>query len=87
MEQGGTHREDQGRLMDYDTSRTTYDVVVVGAGNAAFCAALAAAEAGKKVLVLERAPENESGGNSRFTEDQKHGAYDRIKLSALPPLK
>ena len=33
------------------------DVVVVGAGNAAFCAALAAAEQGVTVLVLERAPE------------------------------
>ena len=32
------------------------DVVVIGAGNAAFCAALAAAENGVSVLVLERAP-------------------------------
>ena len=32
-----------------------YDVVVVGAGNAAMCAALAAEEAGVKVLVLEAA--------------------------------
>src|SRR3989337_1297883 len=44
------------------------DVVIVGAGNAAFCAALAAAESGVSVLVLERAPANESGGNSRFTD-------------------
>jgi tricarballylate dehydrogenase len=44
-----------------------YDVVVVGAGNAAFCAALAAREKAEKVLVLERAPEDEAGGNSRFT--------------------
>jgi succinate dehydrogenase/fumarate reductase flavoprotein subunit len=43
------------------------DVVVVGAGNAAFCGALAAAEHGVSVLVLERAPESECGGNSRFT--------------------
>ncbi|HLA20176.1 MAG TPA: FAD-dependent oxidoreductase, partial [Pseudolabrys sp.] len=41
------------------------DVVVVGAGNAAFCAALAAAEHGVSVLMLERAPESEAGGNSR----------------------
>ena len=44
-----------------------YDVIVVGGGNAAFCAALAAREHCARVLVLERAPEEEAGGNSRFT--------------------
>ena len=44
-----------------------WDVVVVGGGNAALCAALSAKESAKRVLVLERAPEEESGGNSRFT--------------------
>ena len=44
-----------------------FDVAVVGAGNAAHCAALAAHEAGARVIILERAPEPESGGNSRFT--------------------
>jgi len=44
----------------------TCDVVVVGAGNAALCAAIAAAEAGCKVVVVERAPVAESGGNSRY---------------------
>jgi tricarballylate dehydrogenase len=44
-----------------------YDVVVVGAGNAALCAAIAAREAGSRVLVLEKAPEAERGGNSYFT--------------------
>ncbi len=43
------------------------DILVVGAGNAAFCAALAARERGCSVTVLERAPEEERGGNSRFT--------------------
>lgn len=44
-----------------------WDVVVVGAGNAGLCAALAARESGASVLVLERAPERSRGGNSRFT--------------------
>ncbi len=56
-----------------------WDVIVVGAGNAAFCAALAAAEAGKKVLVLERAPEEESGGNSRFTAGLMRVAYSGVE--------
>jgi tricarballylate dehydrogenase len=44
-----------------------YDVVVVGAGNAGLCAALAAQEAGARVLVLEKAPIEERGGNTAFT--------------------
>ncbi|HZT62421.1 MAG TPA: FAD-dependent tricarballylate dehydrogenase TcuA [Burkholderiales bacterium] len=44
-----------------------WDVIVVGGGNAALCAALSAKETAKRVLLLERAPEDESGGNSRFT--------------------
>ncbi len=56
----------------------TYDVIVVGAGNAAFCAALAAVETKKKVLVLERAPEEESGGNSRYTAGLMRVAYKGV---------
>jgi tricarballylate dehydrogenase len=53
----------------------SWDLVVVGGGNAAFCAALAAREHGASVLVLERAPEDEAGGNSRFTAGAMRVAY------------
>ena len=62
------------------------DVVVVGGGNAAFCAALAAAEHGVSVLVLERAPESEAGGNSRFTAGAIRCVYDGVDdLKRLMP--
>jgi len=44
-----------------------YDVIVVGGGNAAMCAALSAREHGAKVLLIERAPEEQRGGNSAYT--------------------
>lgn len=65
-----------------------YDVIVVGGGNAAFCAALAAKEKAARVLVLERAPEDEAGGNSRFTAGLMRVAYagvDDLK-KAIPDL-
>jgi tricarballylate dehydrogenase len=55
-----------------------YDVIVVGGGNAALCAALSAAETKKKVLVLERAPEDEAGGNSRFTAGLFRVGYNGV---------
>src|ERR1700686_3201985 len=62
------------------------DVVAVGGGKAVFCAALAAAEQGVSVLVLERAPEEEAGGNSRFTAGAFRCVYDGVEaLRALMP--
>jgi tricarballylate dehydrogenase len=55
------------------------DVVIVGAGNAALCAAIAAAEAGATVLVLERAPRKQRGGNSAFTGGAFRTVYDGEK--------
>ncbi len=46
-----------------------YDVVVVGGGNAALCAALTARETGARVVVIERAPREFRGGNSRHTRN------------------
>src|SRR5499425_43828 len=62
------------------------DVIVVGAGNAAFCAALAAREQGASVLMLEAAPEDESGGNSRFTAGSIRVVYNGVEdIRALVP--
>jgi tricarballylate dehydrogenase len=45
------------------------DIAVIGGGNAALCAAIMAAEAGAKVLILEAAPKPYRGGNSRHTRN------------------
>src|SRR5919199_3780397 len=48
------------------------DVLVVGGGNAALCAALVAREAGAEVLGVESAPQPFRGGNSRHTRDIRY---------------
>jgi len=55
------------------------DVVVVGGGNAALCAAIAARQAGRSVVVLERAPYRERGGNSAFTTGAMRVAYRGVE--------
>jgi tricarballylate dehydrogenase len=55
-----------------------YDVIVIGGGNAAMCAALSAREQCGRVLVLERAPEAEAGGNTRFTAGAMRVVYDGV---------
>src|ERR1700730_4415374 len=66
-----------------------HDVVVVGGGNAALCAALAAREAGASVLVVEKAPESQRGGNSFFTAGGfrlAHQGLDDLRRDMLPDI-
>lgn len=66
--------------------KSEYDVIVVGGGNAALCAALSARENGADVLLLERAPQQERGGNSSFTEGLMRFAYTGSEdICALSP--
>jgi tricarballylate dehydrogenase len=69
-----------------DVSTEKYDVIVVGGGNAALCSALAACEEGAKVLILERAPASERGGNSTYTEGLMRCVYNGVDdIRALSP--
>lgn len=52
-----------------DLTKTNWDLIVVGGGNAALCAAIEASEAGARVLLLEGAPKPYRGGNSRHTRN------------------
>ena len=68
------------------TQQREYDVIVVGAGNAALCAAYAAKLEGASVLVLEKAPKDLRGGNTRFTTGAVRFAYhNREDILALVP--
>ncbi len=58
-------------------------VVVVGGGSAAFEAAVAAKQAGApKVVMLEKAPEPEFGGNARYSTPAFAGCFPAPKRSA-----
>lgn len=67
---------------------STYDVIVVGGGNAALCAALSAREQGASVLVLERAPLEKRGGNSAFTGGSFRMVYRGLEdvIKVVPDL-
>lgn len=55
-----------------------WDVIVVGGGNAALCAALAARDVGASVLVLEKAPYEHRGGNTAFTAGVMRATYEGV---------
>ena len=65
---------------------TLVDVLVIGGGNAALCAALCAREAGASVMMLEAAPREWRGGNSQHTRNLRcmHDTPQDVLVDAYP---
>jgi tricarballylate dehydrogenase len=61
-----------------------YDVLVIGAGNAALCAAITARHNGARVLVLEWAPRELRGGNSRHTRNIRYAHQEATEYVTGP---
>ena len=57
----------------------TYDVVVIGGGNAGFSAASTAAQAGAKVCLVEKAPLDDAGGNTWYTVGGYRCCFDGLE--------
>src|SRR5438477_9552658 len=68
--QMGSERQISSTRGMVDLSRK-YDVLVIGGGNAALCAAISARRNGASVLVLEGAPKFYRGGNTRHTRNMR----------------
>src|SRR5690349_23642932 len=64
-------RDGSGQVYSMAEMKKVYDVLVVGGGNAALCAAISARQAGASVLVVEAAPKFYRGGNSRHTRNMR----------------
>ncbi len=81
------HRQRCGRLAAQRGSNVALvDVLVIGGGNAALCAALMAREAGATVLLLEASPREWRGGNSQHTRNLRcmHDAPQDVLVDAYP---
>ncbi|GAP91563.1 putative precorrin 3B synthase [Rosellinia necatrix] len=59
-------------------SGEVFDVIVVGGGNAGFSAATTAAQAGARVLLIEKAPLDDAGGNTYFTAAAYRCCFDGL---------
>ena len=59
-------------------------IIIVGSGNAALCAGISALEKGAEVLLIEKAPKEQAGGNSRYTAGAMRFVYS--SQDALMPL-